>query len=402
MIAAARAFAALAILISLQANAANVEDIAHRGCAVIVSRVGAVQGASPVLLRSYDNASGHGEPDQPALRTAAFVYDNSLGTIALLACGEKASALRIGEGLRLAIVSDTRLRNVYRAGEVKDKPLANGWWDAKNSRWVEDAYQDGTATGNVAWTALAMLALFDATHDAHWRDAAAKLGHWVIDNTSDARGAGGFDGGIEGFDASPKKVTWKSTEHNIDLVAVFGRLARTNAPGDWHSVETSARKFVDSQWDPVSGHFFIGTQLDGVTPNRDSSGLDAQLWPLLLPDVPKDWQRSLAYVEREHAVAGGFDFNTDRDGAWIEGTAQAALVYRLAGRESDAQKLFDTISAQFSSDGLIYATRETKITTGLASNATGDSADFHYYRMPHVAATAWAILAAKKRNPLAN
>ena len=143
MIAAARAFAALAIMSSAPLNAAVVDDIAHRGCAAIVTRVNEVAGTSPVFLRSYDDKSGRGAPDQPALRTAAFVYDNSLAIDALLACGNKAEALRVGEALRLVIDSDTRLRNVYRAGEVKDKPLPNGWWDAKNSHWVEDRDQVG-------------------------------------------------------------------------------------------------------------------------------------------------------------------------------------------------------------------------------------------------------------------
>jgi hypothetical protein len=394
------AFAALIAIVSTHLQAATIDEVASRGCAAIKSRVTEFPGDAPVFLRSYEDKSGRGAPDQPALRTAAFVYDNSLAVIALIACGEKPSAMRVGEALRLAILDDSRLRNVYRSGEVKEKPLPNGWWDAKSSQWVEDAYQSGTATGNAAWTALAMLALFDATHDARWNQAAAKLGRWVIGNTSDTHGAGGFNGGIEGFDAAPKKVLWKSTEHNIDLIAVFAGLDHAHVAGDWRRAETNARRFVDSQWDSASGHFFIGTQVDGVTPNRDSSALDAQLWAQLISDAPKEWRRALAYVEREHAVPGGFDFNADRDGAWIEGTAQAALVYRVIGRDSDAQKLFATIDAQFSTSGMIYATREAKITTGLATSALGGSTDFYYYRMPHLGATAWAVLSATATNPL--
>ena len=47
---------------------------------------------------------------------------------------------------------DGRLRNAYVAGP----PTARlpGWWDAAAGRWVEDAYQVGTATGVVAWAML--------------------------------------------------------------------------------------------------------------------------------------------------------------------------------------------------------------------------------------------------------
>ncbi len=175
--------------------------------------------------------------------------------------------------------------------------------------------------------------------------------------------------------------------------------AREHAPGDWKKYTETARRFVESQWDAASGHFFVGTLPDGVTPNRATSGLDVQMWAQLLPDAPRAWQRAIAYAEREHGVAGGFDFNTDRDGLWLEGTAQAALVYRKLGREADAQKLFTTIAQQFSTGGFVYATREPRITTGLAVGPESTSADFYYYRRPHLGATAWAALAALNRNP---
>jgi len=35
----------------------------------------------------------------------------------------------------------------------------------------------------------------------------------------------------------------------------------------------------------------------------------------------------------------------------------------------------------------------------LAVGSDSTSADFYYYRRPHLAATAWAVLAALKRNP---
>ncbi|MEP6939897.1 MAG: hypothetical protein ABI846_09040, partial [Rudaea sp.] len=338
--------------------------------------------------------------------TAAFSYDNALAVIALVACDRRTQALRVGAALRLAAMSGARLRNVYRAGAVGDTTLPNGWWDAKQGRWLEDAYQQGTATGNVAWVALAMLSLHDITHDARWLDAARGLARWCVDNAADPRGAGGFSGGIEGFDASPHQTRWKSSEHNIDLVALFGRLAGAVADAAererWRAAQSSARHFVDSQWDAPSGHFFIGTTADGSTPNRATSALDVQLWAQLLPDAPAEWRRALAYVAREHAVAGGFDFDADRDGLWLEGTAQAALAYRVVGDDARAQALFATIAGQFSPEGLVYATREASITTGLKVSDASKSNDFRYYRRPHIGATAWAAFAALRANPFAS
>ena len=376
-----------------------IQSVLQRSCAALDRRVDADPGPEPLLLRSYDAAGGAGEPAQDALKTAAFTYDNALAVIALLACDHRAEALRVGTALERAALRDPRLRNAYRAGAVAEKPLPNGWWDAAQARWAEDLYQAGTAAGNVAWTALALLALDDATGDRRWRAGAEKLARWVVANTGNDRN-GGFTGGVEGFDADAQMLGWKSTEHNIDLAAVFAWLDGLE-PGKWRDGAERARRFVDAQWDEASGHFLVGTLPDGTTPNRAMSALDVQLWVQLLPSARPDWRKAIAYVELAHGVTGGFDFNADRDGLWLEGTAQAALVYRRQGRERDAGALLATIAGQFSPGGYVWATREPRISTGLALGSASTTADFYYYRQPHLAATAWAALAATGRNPLA-
>ncbi|HSE13603.1 MAG TPA: hypothetical protein VLB69_13315 [Rudaea sp.] len=380
------------------ADTVTHSDVANRTCAAMAARVDGESAAGPVLLRSYDGADGSGPPAEPSQQSAAYIYDNALAVIALLACDKPRQALRIGSALRLAAHSGPRLRNAYRAGSVGAAPLANGWWDAQGNHWAEDSQQQGTATGNVAWAALALLDLYAATGQSDWRESAQRLAKWILAQTSDPRGAGGFVGGVEGDDAHARKVTWKSTEHNIDAAALFDRMAALEG-GEWRHPADAARRFLASEWDAASGHFFVGTLDDGVTPNRTTSGLDAQLWPLLLAHAPADWARALAYVESAHRVDGGFDFNADRDGLWLEGTAQAALAYRVVGRADDAQPLLATIAKQIAPGGYVYATREPRITTGLALNAGSASADFYYYRRPHLGATAWAALAALGRNP---
>ncbi len=379
-----------------KAAPADAAALARTACHAIASRVDAMPGSAPVLLRSYDDPRGQGAPTQPALRSAAFTYDNALAVMALLACGRQPQAERIGEALRLAAMNDTRLRDTYRAGVIAgDRPLPNGWWEGKPRRWVHaaqvyaGAYQDGTSCGNVAWTALALLALHQATGEMRWREAALHLADWVVANASDTRGAGGFNGGVEAYLLVPKKASWKSTEHNIDLAALFDWLARLDAPGDWSTQARHARDFVAAQWDAASGHFWMGTIADGVTPLRTPSALDVQLWAQLLPNAPQAWRRALHWVEHANAVQGGFDFTDARDGLWTEGTGQAALVYRWLGREPKTKPLFASIAQQASPGGFLYAAREPRITAIYS----------YYYHQPHLAATAWAILAALDRNP---
>ncbi len=370
------------------------QQVAQRACAALAEHVGAATGP-PLFLASYPNAGHAGEP---ALATAAFTYDNALAVIALIACGKLPQARRVGEALRLAALAGPRLRNAYRAGPVTGQVLPNGWWDAKANRWLEDPQQFGTATGNVAWAGLALLALDEATGEARWREAAAHLARWIVNHTSGVGTTSGFTGGIDGFDDHPDQLTWKSTEHNIDAAALLTWLARVDSSDAWQPSARKARRFVASQWDAATGHFLIGTLPNGGE-NTAVSALDVQLWAQLLPTAQPQWRRAMAYVESNYRVNGGFDFNTDRDGLWLEGTAQAALAYRVLAEPAKAKVLFASIDTQFAPGGYLYATREARITTGLALGPRSTHADFYYYHRPHLGATAWAALAALDWNP---
>ncbi len=358
-----RLFFAVALLLAGPCDAVAA-DLGPALCGTLVQRVDDVPGDGPLFLRSYDGDSGTGAPAEPALATAAFTYDNALAVIALTACGEVRRAKRIGAALLSATMQagpDGRLRNVYRAGAQKQFPIpANGWWDAKANRWLEDAYQAGTATGNVAWAALALLTLAEATGERTFADGAIVLANWAAAQTWDARTPSGFRGGVHGFGATPQALGWKSTEHNIDLAAVFGWLARMDTKAGWTERAQQARGFVTAMWD--ADHFLVGTKEDG-TINRDQSGLDAQLWPLLLADAPKLWQGALAYARRAHFTDGGFDFNSDRDGLWIEGTAQAALVERALGRPAENQALLARIGREIAPSGYLWATSVQRLST---------------------------------------
>jgi hypothetical protein len=391
-----RGFCCVVTLMAAQIATANAAPGDH-ACAALISRVQAVPGPAPLFLRSWDGPRGDGPVDDPALAGAAFTYDQALATIALVACGRPDLAQRVGEAL-LAALPANRLRNAYRAGPVTEHPVPpNGWWDAAQGHWQEDATQVGTATGNVAWAGLALLTLGDSTGAPRWRAGATHLAQWITANTADLHGPGGFIGGIEGWDSTPTRLTWKSTEHNTDAAALFSWLARRDPA--WAAPAKTARHFLDAQWDSRAGRFLIGTLPDGVSPNTTLSGLDAQAWPLLLPDAPAQWRRAIHYAEQAHGVSGGFDFNDDRDGLWVEGTAQMALAYRLVGRKADADRLLTVLDGQISPGGLYWATREPRITTGLALSKDSPTADFYYYRRPHLGATAWVALAARGWNP---
>lgn len=372
--------------------------LASRVCTTLVARVDAIPGAGPVLLRSFDHTTGAGPPDEPALATAAFAYDNALAVIALVACDHLAPAQRIGRALLRASTAG-QLRNTYMAGPQAGIPAPNGWWLHKEGQWVQDPYQTGIATGNAAWVALALLTLAEHTGEPRWLAGAERIASWISAELTDPGGPGGFVGGLNGFDGRRVRLTWKSSEHNVDLVAVFDGLARQTGSRRWARQAGQARRFVESQFDVSTGRFFIGTLPDGRTTNHAVSGLDTQLWPQLLPMAAPRWRAAVAFAEHAHRVPGGFDFNDDRDGLWVEGTAQASLVYQALGRSREYDACMAEVSRHASAGGYLFATREPRITTGLAINPDSRTADLYYFRLPHLGATAWAAIAATAWNP---
>ena len=135
-----------------------------------------------------------------ALKTAAFTYDNALAAISLVACGDTVRAGRIGQALVAAVgedrrFKDGRIRNAYRAGGLESGTAnLSGWWDKTANRWDEDAYQDGTSTGNAAWAALALLNLHKATGQAPYLASALRAAR--LDQATHGRCAG--PGGLRG------------------------------------------------------------------------------------------------------------------------------------------------------------------------------------------------------------
>jgi hypothetical protein len=357
-------------------------------------------GAEAVFVRSYEH--GEKEGRLPAgLASSAFVYDNALAVIALVACGDVTSATTIGNALSLAVRNDRsfpdgRVRNAYRAGPVGEgAPPLPGWWDDKQKIWAEDPAQDGTSTGNVAWAALALLTLHQATRQESFLADAERLIDWVIANVSSGSG---FRGGFHGYDPHQVPLSWISTEHNVDVYAVAAWLFRLTGEQKYADAASQARQFLERAFD--ADHFRLGTKPDGSLADSGMLALDVQLWPwMAIPDGPAQWRSALNFAATHLAVKDGFDFNGDRDGLWVEGTARASLGYRVAGDPHRSAQLLMTLEANRTRSGFLNATREARVSTGLSIDPTKTEADFFYFRRPHLGATAWATLAALAWNP---
>jgi hypothetical protein len=391
----------IAAMTSSVAANASPDSQRARYCAPLANAVASqAAGSEAAFVRSYEHADD--ESRLPAgLASTAFVYDNALAAIALVACGDVNSATIIGNALSLAARNDRtfrdgRVRNAYRPGPVgKGPPALPGWWDANQKIWAEDAAQDGSSTGNVAWAALALLTLHQATKQESFLADAGRLIDWVIANVSTGSG---FRGGFHGYDPQQVRLTWISTEHNVDVYAAAAWLFRLTSERKYADAASEARQFLGRAFD--GDHFLLGTKPDGSLADPSMLALDVQLWPwMAIPDAPAQWRSALNFAATHLAVKDGFDFNGDRDGLWVEGTAQASLAYRIAGDPRRSAQLLATLEADRTPSGFLNATRGARVSTGLSIDPTATEADFFYFRRPHLGATAWATLAATTWNP---
>jgi hypothetical protein len=325
--------------------------------------------------------------------TDSETYDDALMIDAYLAGGTRDDLGRaevIGNGLLYVQAHDPdhdgRIRAAYaptplrRPGDVR----------------ATDPTSD---VGNMAWVGQALVQLYAATHHARYLHGAEAIGTWIQLHCRDTRGAGGYTGG---YGAGGQKLTWKSTEHNIDLYALFTLLAKETHQARWTARAAWARRFVASMWIPSQHRFYVGTGYNGVTPNNQEQPEDVNSWSYLALEDPAyassiDWDITHLAVTA-HGFPGVSFCRGDRSGVWFEGTAHLADALETRHRRGDAARaaayLADIRHAQADGpntdgEGIIAASKN------YLSDCDGD----YYFASLHTGATSWYILAAKKANP---
>lgn len=384
-------------------------SLASASCHDLQAMAEAIPGNGPMLLASYPSVRVNGEETLRALANVAYVYDNAAAGIALTACGAPRQARRIADALLAAAghdptYKDGRLRNAYQAGAVPaDGVKLAGYWSDRHGQWMQDAYQVSTATGNAAWAALLLLQVYQDSHDPRYLDAATAQLRWIDAHTRNARQPAGYEGGVFGFDKQQQAQHWKSTEQNLDVYAAATWALRYRPDQALRQQARLAGAFVHTLWDPTERRFQIGTKDDGSTIARANSGLDAQVWPLLAftdPATRKQWSSVWRWTDAHHGSGAGYGYRRDPEGIWTEGTAQAADAMQATGRPvPDA--LWSLLQRQRAPGGLFFATPGERLQTDLAIGPTSTKADFYYYHLPHLGATAWIALASHGWNPFA-
>lgn len=367
----------------------------------------------PHLLVSYEATAS---PIDSFIRNPCYIYDNALAMISFIRRGiagreeDWQRAEFLGKTLKACsfLDSDTTcfLKNGYRAGDVLDastgRPLFPGIWREDKGKQILDEFSANIHTGNIAWVITALMDYYRNRQNEEFLNFALGLARWIVVNTFDDRGAGGYMGGYE--ESGQSKVLWKSVEHNLDVYDAFTRISQSmshsiNDSIMWHNRAMHARHFVEAMWNPRDQFFWTGTDIDGCTINTSNLVMDIQAWAVM--DFYNDatyhcalsWAKKNCYTE-SHGFKG-FDFNNDRDGIWFEGTAHMALASILISDSATA----DTCLAH-----LRKAQKEANNSNTLgivAASHDGVSTGFEwlYHNRLHVGATAWYLLAENRWNP---
>ena len=351
-------------------------------------------GSAPRLPRSY---YGGYFATLPTEFVSSFAYDDSLMVLAWLARrrrGDVQRATALGDAL-LSLqaadpIGDGRTRASYQPDTF---PVATP------PRPI-DIGSPAAYTGNQSWVGMAFCRLYTVTRQRRFLDGALRLGTWIETNArDDVRQPAGYTGGRNGDD---QPITYKSTEHNIDVTGFFTQLAQLTGDRTWARRAALAESFVRAMQDGTDGHLWTGTDPDGTTINRTPIPEDVQTWAYLAT-LDRRYSASVTWV-LDHLTAhdgpytGPSFSDTDVSKVWFEGSGHLALALEARGARGDrarAAQILDSVQ-------LAQRTEPNGDGKGIVS-ASSDGLDTGfgdlYYASLHTGATAWYLLAVTGSNP---
>ena len=392
-----------------------------RAASFLAQVTDAYRTTGPRLAQSYYDGSG--------LNDLAFIYDNALAIIALIAAGDIPHARAIADGLRYARAHDADrsylgLRQTYHADTFTDQ-LGN-----VTRSGIELDY---TSTGDMAWSGMAFAHLFWVTRIRTYAEEAVAIGQWILRRRSSS-GLGGYT-----FGTMPGLEGFKGSEHNIDVYAFFRMLTRLTGDAAWEERARHAWFFVGRMWNPADGFYWTGSN-DGSSINKQDTQLplDVQTWAWLANILPLQTTDALDWAATNLAVTdtplrtnsaltgndavSGVTFASgsvmastsepidpwhgapDTGAVWLEGTCQLALARYLRLKPGDLD----------GADGLMAQVRGTQdrlgagqtfgdkpLTGGLVATTSPLQTGFKFGYYPHlcIAATSWYVMAGLGKNP---
>ena len=295
-----------------------------------------------------------------------YSYDQAVAAMAFVARGDFVNARRVLNAL-------ASLQN------------ADGSWNHSYACTTGNVLGAQRYVGSNAWIVLAIAHYEKRTGDTvTYHVMGERAVNWM---RLFQQGDGGLNGG---YDANGAFINWASTEHNEDSYGGLNHFAYTSDGAE-------VKSFLDNVvWNASQDRWNQGRN-DPLDP-LDVNPLGVQA---LGTSGVRPYVLSLNYAYSHHRnvqtwgkgririQVDGFDFNSDHNDIWVEGTAQMAKALFLSGSSNDGTYfLQQLIQTQSNSGGLPYSVKGTF------------NGDFTMSKNEAVASTGWLILAIESINPL--
>jgi hypothetical protein len=393
------------------------------------------QGSTVRLCQSYCDQIAGG-----TFYSTAFIYDNALLALAYLSrnkSGDTARARIIGDALLYAQANDPAADGRFRQAYFAGVPDGNGVYVTPGLSFFQ-----GSAVGDVAWPAIALAQLYHRTKVQKYLDGAVWAANFIETTTRDNVNVppGGYYFG--------NGQSNKSTEHNIDVYALYTMLSQLTGNSAFYlNGAQHAKQFIQAMWDAPSGHFWTGTS-DPTNIFYNNSPEDCQTWSYLAMQDPNyavsvDWVKTnLATTDTTFAFNNGWgtngglrlrvdgmtfaslsklgvvlgDWSVDADAVWIEGTGHliATLFQRKLAPGQDipsfhgdvnlANALIESCIVAQNSLGAGQTVNGQPLPVGqgltAATSILNTGFGFNYFPYQHIGATAWYVMGALARNPM--
>ena len=299
-------------------------------------------------------------------KDVCYTYDQAVATVAFLTKGDVSNA-------RLVLDALQTLQN------------DDGSWNSAYACTTGGTEEAQRYVGATAWVALAIANYESITGDTvTYNIMGQRALNWVVLwQRSDGRINGGLD-------ANGVPIAWASTEHNEDSYGALGHFAYAN----W---QVGVKSFLDNAaWNSAGQRWNQGRNdtLDSLDVNPLGVGA-------LGASGAHNYRASLDYCMTHHRstqfrlksgkwiVLDGFDFNSDSNDIWLEGTAQMAVAFRAVGRTAESDYFINQIvQVQQRDGGVPYSLHGTF------------NGDFTMSTNPAVASTAWLVIAIAHVNPM--
>jgi hypothetical protein len=298
------------------------------------------------------------------------LYDNTLAALVFIQEGKLDQAEHIFDFFQGKIQTELTSGSggFY---QFRDKNGENG-----SSTWM----------GDNAWLLIAINHYHEASGNIKYKYLANELENWL-------RSLQDQDGGLRGGFREDGREIPKISE---------GIITAFNAVSGYDDFHKNILRFLSqNRWDVENSTIVAWPENERYNFALDLHGLGYGI----LEDFPSS---TLTETERYmnsqiSTVSGnevsGYCFDEDKDVIWLEGTAQMAVAYNLAGNTSKANSILAEIEKTFISSttknsiGIPYTTNHG---TNYGSNYLWDHADL----TPALSSSAWYLFAKMGFNPL--